>query len=81
MLTPPEVAKLWGIKPHKVLAWIRSGELRAMNAAEQLGGRPRYLIDLADLQAFVKARQATADPPKPRRQIRKSKPSDFVEYF
>ncbi len=36
-LTPPEVAKAWGISPEKVLAWIRSGELRAVNVATKLG--------------------------------------------
>jgi hypothetical protein len=27
-LTPPEVAARWGVAPEKILAWIRSGELR-----------------------------------------------------
>src|SRR5437660_5835359 len=40
-LTPPEVAKMWGITPEKVIAFIRSGELRAINVATRLGGRPR----------------------------------------
>jgi excisionase family DNA binding protein len=32
-LTPPEIARLWGVSADKVLTWIRSGELKAMNAA------------------------------------------------
>jgi predicted site-specific integrase-resolvase len=62
-LTPPEVARLWGIATEKVLAWIRSGELRAVNAATTLGGRPRYLIDVDDLAAFERSRATTVTPP------------------
>ena len=31
--TPPELARRYGIKPAKVLAWISRGELRAINLA------------------------------------------------
>lgn len=62
-LTPPEVAKLWGVSPDKVIAWIRSGELRAIDASRNRGQRPRYLIDIADLEAFENAR-STSDIPE-----------------
>ncbi len=29
-LTPPQLGKLWGISPDKIVAFIRSGELRAI---------------------------------------------------
>lgn len=51
-MTPPQVARLWGINPDKVVAWIKSGELRAIDASTRPGGRPRYLIDVADIRAF-----------------------------
>jgi len=51
-LTPPELAALWGIAADKILGWIRAGELRAVNAATSGGGRPRWLIDIADIKAF-----------------------------
>lgn len=41
-----------GVAAGKVLAWIRSGELRAFDAALRAGGRHRYLIDEADVLAF-----------------------------
>ncbi len=27
-LTPPELGRRWGLDPHKIVGWIRSGELR-----------------------------------------------------
>ena len=57
--TPPEIARRWGIKPDKIIGWIRSGELAAMNAATKPGGRPRYLIDVRDVEAFELKRSVT----------------------
>ena len=63
-LTPPEVAKLWGVSADKVLTWIRSGELRAINAATSQRGRPRYLIDVKDLEDFEARRTVLASGPE-----------------
>lgn len=77
--TPPEVAKLLGIGPDKVLAWIRSGELRAVNVATTVKGRPRYVIDQEDLAAFLEARSVK---PKPKvRTRRRRAPTAVTEYF
>ena len=38
--TPPQVADLYGVDVHKILVWIRSGELGALNLAAKPGGRP-----------------------------------------
>ena len=76
-LTPPEVARRWGVSAEKVIAWIRSGELHAMNAATRPGGRPRYLIDLRDLEAFELRRSATPVP----RSKRRRQESGVTEYF
>ncbi len=77
-ITPPEVARLWGIRPSKVLAWIRSGELRAIDASERPGvGRPRYRIDLADLADFER-RRAVRKPEPPQR--RRPPPSNVTRY-
>lgn len=70
-LTPPEVAALWGVSTEKILAFIRSGELRAINAAT-LGRnqRPRYLIDIVDLEDFERRRTVAPAPKLPPRRKR-----------
>lgn len=67
--TPPQLAKLWGVSPEKVYAFIRSGQLRAINLASRQGGRPRYAIDPADVAEFEGSRQVVANPTRgaPRR--------------
>jgi len=80
-LTPPEVGRRWGISPEKVVGWIRSGELRAINVATRRGGRPRFLIDIVDLAAFEAAR-AVSPPPRPASRPRRRKTSsDIIEFF
>jgi len=72
-LTPPEIAKCWGVSVEKILAFIRSGELRAINAAfPGRNQRPRFLIDVADLADFERRRStgpAPKQPPKQKRQV------------
>lgn len=77
-LTPPMLARRWGVSPSKILAWIRSGELPAINAATNRAGRPRYLIDIADLVIFENRRSA-APTPTPRR--RRKKYEDVIQFF
>jgi excisionase family DNA binding protein len=78
-LSPGDVAEELGLDIRKVLAWIRSGELRAANVATRLDGRkPRWRIAQADLETFLAARTAGPTPkPAPRR---RSDPS-IMEYF
>jgi hypothetical protein len=44
-----------------VLAFIVSGELRAINLATLTHNRPRYVIDIADIEAFEKSRLVVPD--------------------
>ena len=77
--TPPEIAKVYHVAPDKVLTWIRSGELPAFNAATRPNGRPRYLINEADLKTF-EARRAVVPVTKiPRR--RRPKQEGVTEFF
>ena len=63
-ISPPALAAQWGIDVQKILTWIRSGELRAVNLATDRNGRPRYAIDVADVQVFELSRQVQPPPPK-----------------
>ena len=56
--TTTVVAERYGIAPEKVLEWIRSGELIAINVAQGSNGqRPRWRIAEAELEAFELRRQ------------------------
>jgi excisionase family DNA binding protein len=78
-LTPPQLARLWGISPDKVLAFIHAGELRAVNLATRRSGRPRYRIDQADVAEFERRREAT---PQPKRvPATRAAKGNFVTYF
>jgi len=78
-LTPPELGAKWGVAPDKILGWIRTGELRAMNAASREGGRPRFLIDVADVAAFETRRAVV--PPVATRRPRRQRENHATEYF
>ena len=77
-LTPPEIAKRYGVDAHKIVAWIRRGELRAIDVSSTPGGRPRYRIAPADLAIFEQAR-ATGPTPKITRRRRKD--PGVTQYF
>lgn len=78
-LTPPQLARQYGVSTDKVLGWIRSGELRAVNVATRPDGRPRWVIDAADLLAFERQRQAR--PRSPAAPRRRPKSAGVIEYF
>jgi hypothetical protein len=62
------------------LRWIRLGSLPAFNAASRLGKRPRWLIDLADVEQFEKARSNQVDSPAPKRRRQQSDDYRHFEY-
>jgi len=57
----PFLAKEWGVSAAKITAFIRAGELRAINVATRADQRPRYLIDRADIAAFEASRRVVPD--------------------
>lgn len=65
-LTVPQLARQWGVAPQKIIAWIRCGELRAVNLASTDSQRPRWAIDLADIKIFERGREATPAVPRVR---------------
>ena len=76
-MTPPEVAKQWGVAVNKVHSLIASGELRAINLATRRDTRPRWFIDQEDLETFEQSREAI--PAMPR--IRRKRLSPGKDYF
>lgn len=76
-LTPPEVASLLRVRVSKVLAWIRAGELRAVDVSTIPGcGRARWRISETALQEWENRRAA-----KPPPMIQRRRRPTFKEYF
>jgi hypothetical protein len=78
-LTPREVGARYGISTGKVLGWIKNNELRAVNIAARRGGRPRWVIDEADLLMFEASR--ASDGPAPARPRRRQRAGEVLEFF
>jgi hypothetical protein len=64
------------VSPDKVRAWINRGELRAINTAAVLCGKPRWVITVEALAEFEK-RRAGGPPPKLPRRRRRGAQIDF----
>lgn len=67
-ITPPKFAEQLGIKPEKVIAWIRRGELKAVNVADRLGSRPRWRMSPEALSDFLRPRESQPPTITKRRQ-------------
>jgi hypothetical protein len=78
-ISPPALATQWGVDVQKILTWIRSGELRAVNLATDRNGRPRYAIDQADIAVF-EASRAVTPPARPVRRRRASQ-EGVIQFF
>lgn len=77
-LTVNDVCARYLVKPEKVLAWIHSGQLRALNLnTDPASPRPRWRILPADLEAFEQVR-SSLEPPK---RGRPRKPQPPVKEF
>jgi len=57
LMTAAEVADLLGVAEEAVREWIRSGELRAF----KVGGRADARARQADLEKYLRAREAASD--------------------
>lgn len=76
--SPREIAQRFRVSHAKVLVWISSGELRAVNVASTPGGKPMYRVYPADLEAFENARVVVPPQPKPPRRRRATGVKQYV---
>jgi hypothetical protein len=79
-LTPPQIAKERAIRTSKVLHWIASGELEAVNCAEKRQGRPRWRISAQSLAAFDRGRSSRAGLAVPMKPPRKAISTGVTEF-
>lgn len=80
-LTPPQFAKRYGRAVEKVIRWIESGELVAINVATTTSGRPRYVITPEAIEEFEKRRRVKAAPVKKTIRRKRATPAGYVRYF
>lgn len=78
-LAPSDIARSRGVNVLKVLGWIKTGELKAVNMATCVGKLPRWKISPVDLERFDAARAAAPQAPVTRRPRRKA--GHVVEFF
>lgn len=77
--TPPEVAHRYGVATAKVINWIRTGELEALNLANRGCHRPRYSITPEALESFERSRQVI--PTAPIKRLRRRSAGSDKDYF
>ena len=59
-----------GVTTDTVLAYIKSGELVAVDVSRGRGERPRWRISESDLLGFLQRRRTASPAPKPERRKR-----------
>ena len=79
-LTVAEVARRYGVTAHTVLAWIRSGDLRAVNVGRRPGARPSWRITPEALAGF-ESRRAPGPGRPTRGRGRRRQAKDHVEFY
>jgi hypothetical protein len=75
-LTVADCARRYRVGEDKVRGWIDKGDLRAVNTATDMCGKPRWVITPDALMEFEK-RRAGGPPPKPQRRRRQPAVIDF----
>lgn len=81
--TVNDIAKLFGVHEGTVLAWIASGELKAVNVGVSLARKkPRWRITEKALEDFqlLRASMPPATPTPRKRRKAQSQSSDLVFY-
>ena len=79
LFLPREIAAMYRISINKVLAWVRSGELKAINVGRDNAKRPRFLIPVESLSAFEASRASR--PPATKAKRRRRQPADVKSFY
>ena len=69
-LTPPEIAVILGVAHAKVLRWIESGELLAVDLSTSRNGRRRFKVARVEFERFLERRST-----KPRSATQRRRPA------
>jgi transposase len=74
--TVADMARRYRVSPDKVRRWIERGELKALNTATALCGRPRWVVTAEALAEFER-RRAGGPAPKPARRRKRTATVDY----
>src|SRR5262249_31108706 len=77
--TPNELARLLRVGPDRIRAWIKTGELGALDTAPPRSRKPRYVILPVHLEQFERRRQAATPAARP--VARRKKRSAVVDFY
>ena len=78
--TPREIAVELGVSVDKILAFIHTGILIAVDVSSAGSTRPRFMISPHNYARFLNARAAKPLPKVPRKRQEKEE-AGFVKYF
>jgi hypothetical protein len=71
-----DLARRWKVGADKIYAFLRRGELVAVNVATNVSGRPQWRITPESVERFEQ-RRSSAPPPKPARRKKRTPQIDF----
>jgi hypothetical protein len=74
--TPEDLSRRFRVSPDKVRLWIKNGKLRAINTADAMCGKPRFVVTPEALREFEEGR-TVAPPVKPQKRRRRPAEVDF----
>jgi len=78
-LTPPQYAAKLGVKPEKIVNFIKSGELRAIDTSMNPGeGKPRFRIRP---DAIIEFEEKRTPKPAAKPQRRRKRDPEVIEFF
>jgi hypothetical protein len=75
--TVADLCKRWRVGPDKIRAFLRRGELAAVNLATCLSAKPQWRITPESVAQFEQKRSSAPTPKAPRRR-RPSATRDFI---
>ena len=75
----PDIAESLGVTKEKVRAWIKAGELKAINTTQNPNGRARYRVRPEAFEDFLERRAST--PPVPKQRRRKKSNAPVTEFY
>ena len=75
--TVRDLARRFRVSPARIRTLIGRGDLVAVNTADALSAKPRWVILPEALEQFERSRQTSAPPPKAKRKSRQNGQIDF----